>query len=75
MECGVAREDTPHHHISARGLCGECALRRRLENNDSIVARQGVGYERWRLGIAISILPTEVVGQLYASGEFGRTAA
>lgn len=70
IDCGVAREDAPHRHISARGLCGHCALRRRLENNDSIAAREGVGYERWRLGMAISILPTEVVGSLYAAGEF-----
>jgi hypothetical protein len=75
MDCGIAREDAPHQHISTRGLCGNCALRRRLENNDSIAARQGIPYERWRLGIAISVLPTEVVGALYAAGEFGKTAA
>lgn len=75
MDCGIRREEAPHQHISARGLCGRCALRRRLENNDSIAARQGIPYERWRLGIAISVLPTEVVGALYAAGEFGKNVA
>lgn len=75
MDCGVSRESAPNRHISTRGLCGPCALKRRLENNDSIAARAGVGYERWRLGIAISILPTEVVGELYRCGEFESSAA
>lgn len=74
-DCGVRREETPNLHISTRGLCGRCALRRRLENNDSIAAGHGIGYERWRLGIAISILPTEVVGELYKAGIVGREAA
>ena len=75
MDCGVAREDAPRQHISARGLCNPCGLARQLENVDSLAARQGIPYDRWRLGMVISVLPTEVVGQLYASGEFGKTAA
>lgn len=75
MDCGVAREDAPRGHISARGLCNTCGLRRQLENIDSLEARAGIPYDRWRLGMAISILPTELVGHIYAAGEFGKTAA
>lgn len=75
MECGVTREAAPKQFVSTRGLCGPCGLRRQLENVEGIEARQGVPYARWRLGIAVSILPTEVVGELYKAGLFGREAA
>lgn len=75
MDCGVRREDAPRNFISSRGLCAQCGLDRQLENCDSLEARQGIPYDRWRLGMVISVLPTEVVGALYASGEFGKTAA
>lgn len=75
MECGVRREAAPQSFISARGLCAPCGLKRQLENIDQIEARNGVAYERWKLGIAISILPTEVVGELYRAGLFESTAA
>lgn len=75
MDCGVRREAAPKGHISARGLCDPCGLKRQLENIDSLAARQGIPYDRWRLGMVISVLPTEAVGRLYAAGEFGRHAA
>lgn len=75
VECGVSRKDAPEGFISTRGLCKQCGLARQLENCDSLEAREGIPYERWRLGMVISVLPTEVVGTLYAQGEFGKTAA
>ena len=75
MDCGVTRAKAPRQHISARGLCNPCNLRRQLENIEGIEARAGVPYERWKLGIAISILPTEVVGELYKAGMFDAKVA
>lgn len=75
IDCGVAREDAPKRFISTRGLCAPCGLARQLENIDSLEARRGIPYDRWRLGMVISVLPTEKVGELYAAGEFGKTAA
>ena len=75
MECGVTRADAPNGHISARGLCDPCGLNRQLENVDSLAAHHGIPYDRWRLGMVISVLPTEVVGELYKAGLFGRQVA
>lgn len=75
MDCGVPRQKARNGHISARGLCDVCGLIRQLENIEGIEARQGIPYDRWRLGMVISVLPTEVVGELYKAGLFGQTAA
>ena len=75
MDCGVRREEAPNGFISTRGLCGPCGLKRQLDNIDGIEQAQGVPYARWRLGMAIAILPTEVVGELYKAGMFEATAA
>ena len=75
IDCGVRREEAPKGFISARGLCGPCGLERQLANVDSLAAREGLPYDRWRLGMVISVLPTEVVGELYKAGMFHSTAA
>ena len=75
IDCGVPRAKAIDGFISANGLCKRCGLQRQLDNVDGIAARQGVYYQRWRLGICISQLPPEVVGPLYAAGEFESKAS
>lgn len=70
MDCGVSREDAPKGRISTRGLCSTCSLARQLENDAGIEHKLGVPYERWKIGVAMSILPREVVGELYKAGLF-----
>jgi hypothetical protein len=75
IDCGATRAEALDHFISTNGLCKLCGLKRQLDNVDGIAARQGPYFQRWRLGICISQLPTEVVGQLYAAGMFSSEAA
>lgn len=75
IDCGATRAEALDHFISTNGLCKVCGLKRQLDNVDGIAARQGPYFQRWRLGICISQLPVEVVGQLYAAGEFSTEAA
>lgn len=75
IDCGVGREDAIDGFISTNGLCKRCGLARQLRNIDGIESGQGPEFQRWRLGICIATLPTEVVGALYASGEFSSEAA
>lgn len=70
IDCGVTRAAALGGFISTNGLCKRCGLQRQLDNVDGIAARTGPYFQRWRLGICISQLPTEVVGALYAAGEF-----
>lgn len=75
VDCGASREEAIDGFISTNGLCKMCGLQRQLDNVDSIAARRGIYFQRWRLGIVISQLPTEVVGALYAAGEFNVEAS
>lgn len=68
--CGRGRDEVRNGFISTRGKCADCGLRAQLDNVDGIASRQGPVFQRWRLGIAISQYRTEVVGALYAAGEF-----
>lgn len=68
--CGVSREEAPDGFISTRGKCKDCGLQAQLENVICIEHRIGVPYQRWRLGIISSLLPRDVVGAIFSSGEF-----
>lgn len=68
--CGVPREEALDGFISTRGKCKVCGLEAQLENVAGIEHRLGVPYQRWRLGIALRILPREIVGALLKAGVF-----
>lgn len=68
--CGVLRSEALDGFISTRGKCKVCGLQAQLENVAGIEYRQGVPYQRWRLGIISRLLPREVVGALFSAGIF-----
>jgi hypothetical protein len=61
-------------HISQRGKCRTCARQALIQSNDEIMARKGVYYQRWRLGIVLSQLPSDVVASIYKAGLFDSEA-
>jgi hypothetical protein len=73
--CGVPREDALDGFISTRGKCKVCGLEAQLENVAGIEYREGVPYQRWRLGIISRLLPREVVGALFSAGVFEPTSS
>jgi hypothetical protein len=75
VDCGATRAEALDGFISTNGLCKRCGLQRQLDNVDGIAGRTGPYFQRWRLGICISQLPTDIVGQLYAAGYFSSEAA
>jgi hypothetical protein len=56
--------------ISWGGYCGDCGRELMLDNIDAMHAKSGVPWQRYRFGLARSLLGPEAANALFAAGFF-----
>ena len=68
--CGVTREQALDGFISTRGKCKVCGLEAQLVNVAGIEYEQGIPFQRWRIGIVASLVPSEWMAAMMRAGVF-----